>query len=45
MSNKITEMMKKLIEAKKEKSAQQGSVLRPDKSNTDAKVSTRRKRK
>lgn len=32
MSDKNIEMMKKLIEAKKKKSAEQGSVLRPDKS-------------
>jgi hypothetical protein len=32
MSEKNIEMMKKLIEAKKQKGAEQGSNLRPDKS-------------
>ena len=41
MSNKNVEMMKKIIEEKKRKSAQQGSALRPEKNMGSAKKAVR----
>lgn len=44
MSDKNIEMMKKLIEAKKEKSSQQGSILRPEKSTGSARKGVKNKK-